>query len=158
MATDRSQTSLVITHGLAAYMSVCLLIARAREHECSYTFRVAVLCTYMDWTMLVSAFITRTEAYTRSHGWVHAHTSTTCMHTFMMLGSSWLCHRSLICFPVRFGRNEATSTQLLSPCFSTSLRTSLSSCEMGQHVGGARVSRDTEREKEGEASVCMRGG
>mmetsp|Transcript_39397 Transcript_39397/g.92728 ORF Transcript_39397/g.92728 Transcript_39397/m.92728 type:complete len:236 (+) Transcript_39397:3-710(+) len=46
---------------------------------------------------------------------------------FMMLGSSWLCQRSRICFPVRFGRNDATSTQLLSPCLSTSFRTASSS-------------------------------
>mmetsp|Transcript_20147 Transcript_20147/g.39110 ORF Transcript_20147/g.39110 Transcript_20147/m.39110 type:complete len:230 (+) Transcript_20147:99-788(+) len=46
---------------------------------------------------------------------------------FIMFGSNWLCHRSRICLPVRLGKYDATSTQLLSPCFSTSLRTSSSS-------------------------------
>mmetsp|Transcript_8745 Transcript_8745/g.22774 ORF Transcript_8745/g.22774 Transcript_8745/m.22774 type:complete len:268 (-) Transcript_8745:631-1434(-) len=54
--------------------------------------------------------------------------------SFLTLGSSWLCHRSRICLPVRPGRCTARADQDLRPCFSTSLMTISSSSLFQGHL------------------------
>mmetsp|Transcript_31164 Transcript_31164/g.72864 ORF Transcript_31164/g.72864 Transcript_31164/m.72864 type:complete len:350 (-) Transcript_31164:914-1963(-) len=54
--------------------------------------------------------------------------------SFLTLGSSWLCHRSRICLPVRPGRWTASADQDLRPCFLTSSMTISSSSLFHGHL------------------------
>jgi len=80
--------------------------------------------------------------------------------SFRIAGSSWLCHRSRHCLPLRPGRYLAISAHRLAPstprCSATSLRTvSSSSCVHGRCAHGWRRSR---QDRPRQCRACMARG